>query len=677
MSAACIVCLGDLGEGGAQETHGPPSAKSPANADPDRVDLEQQNQHSTTSAENDNENAANDKDNKAGELIAHLQPCGHNLHNECLKPWVERANSCPICRAKFTMVDLVDKIDGKYPHTSTTIANNTGDVISSYAVQDRDQVAEFDPTIFLEPAETEEEEGCDICHEDEQEDLLMICDHCSKFYHTYCVGIEQVPISHWYCDTCLVERDVDAHGDPCPPSRRRSQASSGRTLGQRRRFRNRQDPDSGWQEVWSGVFNRISLDLDFPSDDEVTARAMRHHRQRTGANQREYDAWQHRRRVASLQGGHQSRFDETAATLLPPHILSRPVRSSRVRHRPKTPESDPEENADQWLLRDQGLQEPEPAQIAAPNDQKRKRSDASTDEPSSKKVKVESPAKPEHIRPSRTYQPIPRRLSTAPLVLQNVSNEPSFLQSLLEEVGDSPVPGGSRSGHFRQPNNPSSPGSDRHSPRSGSPAISPSPSNHSSPRALSTTPPPYRNRPSSPPGLSSSIQPDFSNSDSITYTFPRPDAAQRHRAPADADRSKRPILGPQSRSNDASPSRSHLSWDDKNHVQKMVASALRPYYRPEAATAERFSITTEQFTSINRDISRSLYERIDNFEALGVEGRAKWEKVAAQEVEQAIKSLQKVKPATPVMTNGTTDGTNGTNEVNGANGASGLTTKVA
>ena len=46
------------------------------------------------------------------ELIAHLLPCGHDLHDECLKPWVERANSCPICRQSFNQVELSDKIGG-------------------------------------------------------------------------------------------------------------------------------------------------------------------------------------------------------------------------------------------------------------------------------------------------------------------------------------------------------------------------------------------------------------------------------------------------------------------------------------------------------------------------------------------------------------------------------------
>jgi hypothetical protein len=43
-----------------------------------------------------------------------LLPCGHILHNVCLKPWVERANSCPICRRSFNMVELSDRLGGMY-----------------------------------------------------------------------------------------------------------------------------------------------------------------------------------------------------------------------------------------------------------------------------------------------------------------------------------------------------------------------------------------------------------------------------------------------------------------------------------------------------------------------------------------------------------------------------------
>ena len=57
---------------------------------------------------------ANDYDaDEPVELVAHLLPCGHDLHDECLKPWVERANSCPICRQNFNLVEVSREIGGK------------------------------------------------------------------------------------------------------------------------------------------------------------------------------------------------------------------------------------------------------------------------------------------------------------------------------------------------------------------------------------------------------------------------------------------------------------------------------------------------------------------------------------------------------------------------------------
>lgn len=53
----------------------------------------------------------------AGEVfdqIARLVPCNHAMHNSCLAPWVERANSCPICRQSFHKVKLSLTLSGMF-----------------------------------------------------------------------------------------------------------------------------------------------------------------------------------------------------------------------------------------------------------------------------------------------------------------------------------------------------------------------------------------------------------------------------------------------------------------------------------------------------------------------------------------------------------------------------------
>lgn len=99
MAETCIVCLGDL------------SIHDPV------VDIADAASNSKSPLSVPNPNATLDNPQLApqtseGELVAHLLPCGHFLHDECLKPWVERANSCPICRQTFNTVELSATLGG-------------------------------------------------------------------------------------------------------------------------------------------------------------------------------------------------------------------------------------------------------------------------------------------------------------------------------------------------------------------------------------------------------------------------------------------------------------------------------------------------------------------------------------------------------------------------------------
>lgn len=101
----CIVCLSDLSVIDADDALSKPIAPSTVLADsesPLKV-------HDSVATSKTPLPPSTD----AAELVAQLLPCEHFLHDECLKPWVERANSCPICRRTFNMVQLSASLGGK------------------------------------------------------------------------------------------------------------------------------------------------------------------------------------------------------------------------------------------------------------------------------------------------------------------------------------------------------------------------------------------------------------------------------------------------------------------------------------------------------------------------------------------------------------------------------------
>ena len=116
MADTCIVCLGDLGEGGPDPALAAVIESLPRPWPGDAASSGGENRHDETLP-------SKEEGNPEDELgkIAHLLPCGHNLHNECLKAWVERANSCPICRASFNVVEVTDKPGGELASITLTV----------------------------------------------------------------------------------------------------------------------------------------------------------------------------------------------------------------------------------------------------------------------------------------------------------------------------------------------------------------------------------------------------------------------------------------------------------------------------------------------------------------------------------------------------------------------------
>jgi hypothetical protein len=76
-----------------------------------------------------------------------------------------------------------------------------------------------------------------------------------------------------------------------------------------------------------------------------------------------------------------------------------------------------------------------------------------------------------------------------------------------------------------------------------------------------------------------------------------------------------------------------MSYSAKEEIQRMVKLALRPRYVDK-------TINKDQYTDINRDISRKMYDLVGDASALADQGaRERWQGMAADEVQKAITSL--------------------------------------
>ncbi|KAJ6164808.1 hypothetical protein N7470_003480 [Penicillium chermesinum] len=221
--------------------------------------------------------------------------------------------------------------------------------------------------------------------------------------------------------------------------------------------------------------------------------------------------------------------------------------------------------------------------------------------------------------------------------------EPSFLSSLLKEVEEASTPthGASHGPSASTSNAPT----DHLTPGPSSPSISPASSNHSSPRLSSTTPPPFsRSRPISPIQLSSPVEssPPFSPEVSFSGTPTAYNTTSPNNTPPLPHHPSGSRDGPLTLTGEFSqPPGPSLAV--KSTIQKMVGAALKPHYRSH-------TLTKDQFTDINRTISRQLYERVGNADSLDEASGAEIGQAAKLEVQKTIDSLSGNKDKHPMVT---------------------------
>lgn len=560
----------------------------------------------------------------------------------------------------------------------------TGTAISTYDVQDKKQVAEFDFQQWVtENPEEEEEPGnpCPICDSAEREDVLLLCDSCDAAYHTHCIGLDDIPDGDWYCMECrhlfdladapeVVELDEEQPSRPQYVRRPNPRSVRGHHVRTRARLRRarRQARNAEWQGAWgqfSGRFYEMSeLDLDNHDDEDEELEQYRRFQQ---LDRRELQRWQQRLNIAQRLGA-----QDVFANNIPPQI------SEHLHPAPVVQETPDERRA--WGALDRAREAEEPTSTT------RKRKARSV---------TASPAEPVQEPERKLKRPRTRRLPThngegsssmsspAPGpgastmrgtngsiprngVLPCDENGPPLVSSLLKELEPHAMSDDEGSGNasgWRQLPPASSPAL--------SPALSPSPSAYGSPRALSLTPPPLPSvggRPTSPTlSLSTTIQPRYppanyspvrhrsnsngDHSDSESRARRRPaNYSPTHHSSDHSDSESRPsklelrpleLRQPRPRHPDEvtmraeemSPTRWTMTQEEKKSINDIVKTALRPHWRAQ-------KLTTEQYATINRDISRKLYDEVKDASSLDAGARLAWEKRVNQEVTEAISELQ-------------------------------------
>ncbi|WEW61175.1 hypothetical protein PRK78_006665 [Emydomyces testavorans] len=606
MSDTCIVCLGDLGEGASDPTL---AAHLPRPTGGDGGTIEDLT-------------APSQSPDDGSRYIAHLIPCGHNLHNECLKPWVERANSCPICRQKFNVVELAENLGGS--------------VISCYSVEDRVQVAEIDPTLIIEDLiDDSDSQPCPICGDDDNEDLLLLCDGCDTASHTYCVGLDSVPSGPWFCCHC------EGHRPPQSESPRPHSRSRRRTRAEVRRVRTRNQIQAlHWARVWQSVWDHLNLDLDFPFDDEQAVDRIIQQRRREAANRREFRSWERRFRHTERHTG-TNRFRDNTSDLLE---IGRGW-PSRPRQRVETPEPESVDEIRAWnaFERAREIQE-------GPNSNRRKRKSPTASPVETEQAQPERKLKrPRTRRPEDLAERLERGESSRANRSANAAASPSadtgptFLQSLLKEVEDSSAP--HRVNSTISSSNLPYRSAGQTSPGPSSPALSPVSSNRSSPRPSSHTSAHFTNGPATP--VSSTSDPDPSSPEFSPSCSPAQDTAAVDQARLSRQLSRlqsgvyhRNSSSPSRlRSSESSPTRAELSLHIKSDLQKIVRAALKPHYRQHL-------VSKEEYTEINKRISRMLYDLAGSKESgdlMNAESKARWACFANSEVTKAVQKIRELK----------------------------------
>lgn len=535
-----------------------------------------------------------------------------------------------------------------------------GTLLHQYKVEDKKQVAEFDPLAWLDenPEEEEEARPCPVCNTTDHEEVLLLCDGCDAAYHTHCIGLEDVPEGAWFCMECVDSNGVSMQQFQALANRTsiRNRSRRGgffpRTQASMRNERANARTDQwlgAWGQFSSRVHGALGIDLDSNDDEEGGLREYRQSQQIRQRDRTEWNRWQQRLNIASRLGArevfarniHRVVEQRAAPTLeqptpaaAPETVEERQAWRAFERARAVTPSG--RKRKSRSITGSPQEPVPEPARpLKRP---RTRRLHTQADAGSSKAVSAASSNHPNERLGGLSEARSPPAQSPPPL-----EEPPSFLSSLLKEV--------EQGAH-----------SDDDTVRSvfglpqtvdpSSPVTSPSASAHNSPRAMSLTPPPPAPPPPASTNNARSRSPVLSLSSHLEPLYPpanysptratngessdTENRTRRHQPKSPEIREPRPTRQLEvrlSRSEDSSPSRKALPLEVKQEISQAVRTALKPHWRSN-------ELTREQYEAINRNISHKIYEEVTDPSAVDDSTKRHWEKVAVAEVARAVAELK-------------------------------------
>ncbi|KIZ07729.1 Alternative oxidase 4 [Monoraphidium neglectum] len=135
--------------------------------------------------------------------VGELDSCDHRFCPPCITRWAETDTHCPACRVRFRVITRKQlRLHGECPSQGKL----PGEVLSVVHVEERNQVVGLsypqDASLLAFLATVH----CQLCGADDNDEQLLLCDGCDRGYHTFCLGLHEIPTGEWFCTECTRAR---------------------------------------------------------------------------------------------------------------------------------------------------------------------------------------------------------------------------------------------------------------------------------------------------------------------------------------------------------------------------------------------------------------------------------------------------------------------------------------